>query len=82
MVSRSPSADVRLLELGSVLGERRLVVDPALARPFQRDEVLDTVELAADARDSFDVVAVVAMGRYQRGQMWVKGSVRRETGKE
>ena len=52
--------DVRSLEPGLVTGERRLVVDPALGRPFQRNEVLDTLQLAANALDGLDVVAVRA----------------------
>ena len=52
--------DVRLLERGLMLCERRLVVDPALARAFQRDEVLDTPDLAADALNGLDIVTMRA----------------------
>ena len=60
MVRRSVSAISTLPKPGECDAKRHLVVDPAVARAFQRHEVLDARQSVSNAVDGLDVVGVSA----------------------
>jgi len=53
-------ADLRFGEVGRMRAERGLVVDPAVPGPFQRDEMLDIGQIAANSVDRVEVIGVGA----------------------
>src|SRR2546421_9812120 len=58
--------DVRPRDVGWLCRERRLVIQPALALPGQRDEMLDPWDLVPNAVDGFQVLVARADDRRAR----------------